>query len=158
MATTCNSSGTNRLLQRLRDDDQQTLSELFARHRERLRKMVRLRLDRRLRARFSSSAVLADVERDVARRIGEYRADPSLPFFLWLRLLVGERIQQLHRQGLGQVWDAGQELSLYRGALPEIGPENAQKTGRSSFSLEMSGVGRPVGGISDGAHQAAGIR
>ena len=76
MATTCNSSGTNRLLQRLRDDDQQTLSELFARHRERLRKMVRLRLDRRLRARFSSSAVLADVERDVARRIGEYRADP----------------------------------------------------------------------------------
>jgi serine/threonine protein kinase/Flp pilus assembly protein TadD len=119
-AASGNSSGTNRLLQRLRGDAPQALTELFGRHRERLRKMVRLRLDRRLRDRFHSSAVLDDVQREAARRIGDYQADPALPFFLWLRLLAGQRIQALHRQHLGEVWDAGHELSLYRGALPRV--------------------------------------
>src|SRR2546423_289823 len=37
MMTTCNSSGTNRLLGRARDQDRQALEELFARCRDRLR-------------------------------------------------------------------------------------------------------------------------
>jgi len=120
MATACNSSGTNRLLRRARDKDEQALAELFARSRERLRRMIRLRLDRRLRGRFQSSTVLQMVYEDAAQRFAEYLANPTLPFFLWLRLLAGQRIQALHRQHLGsQVWGEGQEISLYRGALPQ---------------------------------------
>ncbi len=121
MTLTCNSSRTNRLLQRVRSQDGVALDELFALHRERLRKMVRLRLDRRLRGQFTSSAVLQQVYTDAGRRIGEYLADPGQPVFLWLRRLTGERIQALHRQHLGaHIVDAGAELSLYRGALPEV--------------------------------------
>jgi RNA polymerase sigma-70 factor, ECF subfamily len=121
MVTTRNSSQTNRLLGRVASQDGQALDELFARHRERLRKMIRLRLDRRLRGQFSSSAVLQEVHREVGRRIAEYFANPAQPIFLWFRLLTGQCLQALHRQFLGgHILDAGQDLSLYRGALPEV--------------------------------------
>ncbi len=120
MVTACNSSETNRLLRRAHEKDQRALADLFTRNRERLRRMVRLRLDRRLRGRIDSSTVLQEVYVDASQRFAEYMADPSMPFFLWLRLLTGQKIQALHRQHLGaQVWDAGQEVLLYRGALPE---------------------------------------
>jgi RNA polymerase sigma-70 factor (ECF subfamily) len=121
MVPACNSSQTNRLLQRVSAQDGQALDELFGLHRERLRKMVRLRLDRRLRSQFTSSAVLQEVYRDASRRIGEYLAHPEQRVFLWFRTLTGQRIQELHRQHLGKhVLDAGQEFSVYRGALPEV--------------------------------------
>src|SRR5262249_19744639 len=108
------------LLRRAQAREEAALRELFEPHRERLRKMVRLRLDRRLRGQLSSSAILDEVYREAGRRIAEYQAEMGQSFFLWLRLLTGERIQALHQQHLGvQPWDGGPEVSLYRGALPE---------------------------------------
>jgi hypothetical protein len=50
----------------------------------------------------------------------EYVANPTIPFFLWLRLLTGERLVMVHRFHLStQMRDAGQEVSLHRGALPQ---------------------------------------
>jgi RNA polymerase sigma-70 factor (ECF subfamily) len=116
-----NSSRTNRLLQRLSTKDGQAPEELFALHHERLRKMIHFRLDRRLRGKIRSAEILQEVYREAGRHIDKYLADPELPFFLWLRRLTGERIQSLHLQCLGaQAQGAGQELSLYRGALPEV--------------------------------------
>src|SRR5262249_37590939 len=121
MVSACNSSQTNRLLKRVSSQDGQALEDLFGLHRERLRKMVRLRLDRRLRDRFTSSKVLEEVFRDACSRIGEYLADPRQRVFLWFRQLTGQRIQALHRQHLGtNVLDAGQDFSVYRGKLPEV--------------------------------------
>jgi RNA polymerase sigma-70 factor (ECF subfamily) len=63
---------------------------------------------------------LQDGYLDLARRAPEYFANPTLPFYVWLRLLVGQRLLALHRQHLGaQMRSAGQEVSLYRGALPQ---------------------------------------
>src|ERR671937_3080248 len=99
--------------------DQQALATLFARYRDRLRKMVRLRLDRRMAGRIDTSDVLQDAYLDVARRFPEYAAAPTVPFYLWLRALTGQRLVDLHRRHLGaEMRDAGQEVSLYRGALP----------------------------------------
>src|SRR5207244_11242581 len=43
-----------------------------------------------------------------------------MPFFLWLRFLTAQRLLILHRRHLcTQARDAGREVSLYRGALPE---------------------------------------
>jgi RNA polymerase sigma-70 factor (ECF subfamily) len=120
MVALTNSSGTNRLLQRT-GVDPRALDELFVRHRERLRKMVRLRLDRRIRGQLTSSTVLEEVHREVGRRLGEYAANPSVPFFSWLRLVTGQKLQELHRRLLGeQVGEAGGELSLFRGVLPQV--------------------------------------
>src|SRR5438093_11441136 len=113
-------SDTDDLIARVRAGDQQALAELFNRYRERLRRMVRLRLDRRLQGRLDPSDVLQEAYLDVARRAPEYAANPTLPVFLWLRLLTGQKLLALHRHHLGtQMRDAGQEVSLYRGALPQ---------------------------------------
>jgi RNA polymerase sigma-70 factor (ECF subfamily) len=43
-----------------------------------------------------------------------------MPFYLWLRFLTGQRLQLLHRHHLGvQMRDAGREVSLHRGAMPQ---------------------------------------
>jgi RNA polymerase sigma-70 factor (ECF subfamily) len=107
------------LLRRAKAGDQQALGLLFARYRDRLRKLVALRLDRRLSGRIDTSDVLQDAYLDVARRFPEYAADPAVPFYLWLRALTGQRLVDLHRRHLGaEMRDAGREVSLYRGALP----------------------------------------
>jgi RNA polymerase sigma-70 factor (ECF subfamily) len=95
-------------------------AELFAIYRDRLRLMVRLRLDRRLQGRLDPSDVLQETYFEVARRAADYAANPTMSPYLWLRFLTGQRLMQLHRQHLGtQMRDAGQEVSLYRGALPQ---------------------------------------
>jgi RNA polymerase sigma-70 factor (ECF subfamily) len=79
----------------------------------------RLRLDRRLQGRLDPADVLQETYLDVARRFPEYVADPALPFFLWLRLLTGQKLIDLHRQHLGtKMRNAGLEVSLYRGDFP----------------------------------------
>jgi RNA polymerase sigma-70 factor (ECF subfamily) len=114
-----NSAETARLLEQARASDHTALNEVFARHRERLRRMVELRLDRRLQARIDASDVIQEAYVEAFRRLGEYLAQPSYPLFLWLRLIVGERLLKLHRHHLGtQMRDAGLEVSIYRGALP----------------------------------------
>jgi len=112
-------------LRRLAAGDQQALAELFARYRDRLRRMVKLRLDRRLQGRVDASDVLQDAYLDVAQRAAEYAASPTMPVFLWLRFLTGQRLIDLHRRHLGaQMRAAGQEVSLHRGALPLASSES----------------------------------
>ena len=107
------------LLQRALGKDCAALAELFQRHRGRLEQMVRLRLDRRLQGRLDPADVLQETYLDVARRFAEYAADPPLPFYLWLRLLTGQRLIDLHRQHLGaKMRNAALEVSLYRGDFP----------------------------------------
>jgi RNA polymerase sigma-70 factor (ECF subfamily) len=131
--TNSDPSDTDDLLARVRGGDQQALAELFNRHRERLRRMVRLRLDRRLQGRVDPSDVLQEAFLDVARRAPEYAANPVMPLYLWLRFLTGQRLVALHRHHLGaQMRDAGCEVSLHRGAIPQA----------SSASLAAQLLGR----------------
>ena len=111
---------TDDLLRRAKAGDTAALGALFAHYRGRLRNMVRLRLDRRVAGRLDPSDVLQEAYLDVARRFPEYVAAPAVPFYVWLRALTGQRLLDLHRQHLGaKMRDAGQEVSLYRGALPQ---------------------------------------
>jgi RNA polymerase sigma-70 factor (ECF subfamily) len=104
----------------LRGGDPRALAALFNQYRDRLRRMVELRLDPRLRARLDASDVVQEAFIDVARDLDTYLADPKLSPLLWLRLHVGRRLTTLHRQHLGtRMRDAGLEVSLYQGALPE---------------------------------------
>ena len=75
--------------------------------------MIRLRLDRRLQGRIDSSDVLQEAYLEVARRVPEYLAQPTMPPFLWLRFLTGQTLLALHRHHLGvRMRDAAQEVSL----------------------------------------------
>jgi RNA polymerase sigma-70 factor (ECF subfamily) len=120
MSTEPPPSETLTQLQRGLHGDRQAFSEVWDVFRERLRKLVRLRMDRRLQGRIDPSDVLQEAFVDFATRAQEYVDDPSMPFYLWLRLLTGQRLKLLHRHHLGvQMRDAGREVSLHQGAMPQ---------------------------------------
>src|SRR6516164_131502 len=111
---------TRALIDRAIQGDQGAWGVLLARHRDRLRRMVSLRLDRRLQGRVDASDVIQEAMLEASHRLAEYRQNPAMPFFLWLRYLTGQRLLEQHRRHLGaQGRDAGREISLYRGAMPE---------------------------------------
>jgi RNA polymerase sigma-70 factor, ECF subfamily len=100
--------------------DESALAAPFDGSRDRLRRMIRLRLDRRLSGRVDTSDVLQDAYLDVRKRLAEHACDPAaMPFHLWLRLVAGQRLTDVHRDHLGsQMRDAGCEVSLHRGPFP----------------------------------------
>ena len=71
-------------------------------HRDRLRRMVALRLDDRLRGRIDPSDVIQEAFLEATERRPEYvlQSDP-MPSFLWLRFLTLQRLQLIHRRQLG---------------------------------------------------------
>jgi RNA polymerase sigma-70 factor, ECF subfamily len=120
MTNTANESEMTRLIEQAVGGDQQAWGQLLSRHRDRLRRMVALRIDRRLRGRVDASDVIQEASLEAARRLPEYLKNPTMPFFLWLRFLTGQRLLEQHRIHLGaKARDAGREISLYHGALPE---------------------------------------
>ena len=60
------------LLNLSRVGDDQALAKLFGKHRDRLRQMVHLRLDRRLQGRVDPSDVLQEAYLDITKRLPEY--------------------------------------------------------------------------------------
>ena len=129
-----NDSGqTSELLRRAGQGDRQAAGDLFFQHRERLRRMVQLRLDRRLQGRLDASDVLQEAYLEFSRSVADYLRNPSVQFFIWLRCITGRKLQALHRKHLGtHVRDAGREVSLHQGALPQA----------SSVSLAAQLLGR----------------
>jgi RNA polymerase sigma-70 factor, ECF subfamily len=113
------SSESIRLCRQIERGDESALLELFARYRRRLKRMVQLRLDRRLQGRLDASDVLQEAYIDVARRAREYLESRSMPVFLWLRWITGQRLVTIHRKHLGsKARDVGMEVSLRHGSLP----------------------------------------
>jgi RNA polymerase sigma-70 factor (ECF subfamily) len=113
-------SETTRLVALAAQGDGRAWGQLLERHRDRLRRMIAMRLDLRLQGRVDPSDVIQGGYLAASRRFAEYVKDPAaMPFFLWLRFLVGQELQDQHRLHLGaQARDAGREVSLYRGAMP----------------------------------------
>jgi RNA polymerase sigma-70 factor (ECF subfamily) len=113
-------SDPDALLARATAGDANALADLFTGYRERLKRMVALRLDRRLTGRVDPSDIIQEAFLEVHKRFKEYARDASVPFFLWLRLVTGQKLTDCHRHHLGaKMRDAGQEVSLYRGAMPQ---------------------------------------
>jgi RNA polymerase sigma-70 factor (ECF subfamily) len=96
------------------------LAQLFEQRRTQLRRMVALRLDHRLQGRIDPSDVIQEAYLEASVRLGDYQKNPAMPLFVWLRFITAQKLLVFHRRHLGaQVRDAGREVSLYRGALPE---------------------------------------
>src|SRR5437870_9707080 len=147
---TGDSSETDKLLHCAAQGDKERWGDLLARHRERLRRMVALRLDHRLQGRIDPSDVIQEAYLEASNRLADYLRQPSMPFFLWLRFITGQKLLELHRHHLGaQARDAGREVSLYRGALPE--------TSSAALAAQLLGhltqLPRPVDGAVAPVHR-----
>lgn len=78
--------------------DRSAVDALFAQHRDRLRSMVRLRMDRRLAARMDPSDVVQEALLEAAGKLPEYLATRPVPFYPWLRRLAWEKLVKLHER------------------------------------------------------------
>ena len=73
-------------------------------------------MDPRLNGRVSPSDVLQEAYLDAVQRVPHFLSKPEMPFHVWLRLVTGQRLIDVHRQHLGaQMRSVGQEVSLDRG-------------------------------------------
>jgi RNA polymerase sigma-70 factor (ECF subfamily) len=107
-------------LQRAVGGDQAAWAQVLAPHRNRLRRMVALRLDQRLRGRIDPSDVLQEAFLQAAQAWPKYLERPEQPVFHWLRWLTGMALQLVHRQHLGvRARDAGREVQLLDRPWPE---------------------------------------
>lgn len=81
-----------------RRGDDAALGELLRRHRPRLERMIRFRLDPRLRSRIDESDVLQETLIATSRAIGRYVPQESVPFYAWLRQIAWRQLRRLTRQ------------------------------------------------------------
>ena len=108
------------LLVQAEQGDREPLVGFLQGYRDRLLRMVRLRMDRRLLGRIDASDVVQEAYADACDRLEDYLRKRDMPLFLWLRFLTAQRLLILHRRHLGTAArDAGREVSIHRGALPE---------------------------------------
>jgi RNA polymerase sigma-70 factor (ECF subfamily) len=77
------------------------LGTLLTQHRDKLKRMVRCRLDHRLQGRIDPSDVVQDAYIEAAKRYPEYHREEKMPFYLWLRFLTVQQLLIVHRQHLG---------------------------------------------------------
>lgn len=92
------SPDTEELLRQASRGDAEAREGLLRRHRDRLRKMIAWRLDRRLAPRVDPSDVVQEVLLEASHKLDRYLRDRPLPFFPWLRSLAGEHLATLHRR------------------------------------------------------------
>ncbi|HKB39485.1 MAG TPA: sigma-70 family RNA polymerase sigma factor [Gemmataceae bacterium] len=91
---------TDVLIQRLHGGDATARDELLTRHRDRLRQMVAVRMDRRLMSRIDPSDVVQEALAEACLKLPRYLEDRPIPFYPWLRQIAWERLVKLHRRHL----------------------------------------------------------
>jgi RNA polymerase sigma-70 factor (ECF subfamily) len=89
---------TNELLRRARRGDASAVQQLMRSHRDQLRRMVVVHLDRRLAARLDPSDIVQETMAEAARKLPDYLADRPLPFYPWLRRLALEKLLEMRRR------------------------------------------------------------
>ena len=93
--------GDTELVQRLTHGDRSALEELLNRHRGRLKRMVRLRLNRKLQGRIDASDVIQEAWLQANHSLDDYLRNPDMPFFLWLLEPASEGLTTL---GFSRGW------------------------------------------------------
>lgn len=86
------------LLDRVRSGDADAVNSLLKRHRDVIKQMIDRRMDRGVRQRVDASDIVQDVMIEANRRLGDYLANPTMPFQLWLRHMARDRLVDAHRR------------------------------------------------------------
>jgi RNA polymerase sigma-70 factor, ECF subfamily len=89
---------TVELLAGARAGDPTAIDQLLDRHRDSLRRMVGMRLDKQVTRRVDVSDVVQDVLVEANRRLQDYLENPAMAFHLWIRQIAKDRIIDAHRR------------------------------------------------------------
>jgi RNA polymerase sigma-70 factor (ECF subfamily) len=91
-------SHIEQLLERAAGGDAAACQELLVCHRQRLKQMVIVRMDRRLAARLDPSDVVQEVLTEAFQKMSDFLRKRPLPFYGWLRQLAWERLVKLQER------------------------------------------------------------
>jgi RNA polymerase sigma-70 factor (ECF subfamily) len=80
--------------------DRSASFDLLHQHRDRLRKMVAVRMDPRLAARVDPSDVVQDAMWEASQKLPAYLKDRPMPLYPWLRQIAWERLMHLNQKHL----------------------------------------------------------
>jgi RNA polymerase sigma-70 factor (ECF subfamily) len=89
---------TEELIARATEGDEEAQQRLLLRHKDRLRRMVAVRMDRRLVARLDPSDVVQEALADAFLKLPIYLRERPLPFYPWLRHIAWKRLLKLHQR------------------------------------------------------------
>jgi RNA polymerase sigma-70 factor (ECF subfamily) len=78
--------------------DEHARGQLLERHRQRLRRMVAVRMDPRLAGRADPSDVVQEALVEATAKLPAFLCERPLPFYPWLRRLAWERLLTLQRR------------------------------------------------------------
>src|SRR3954466_5551695 len=91
---------TSALLASAAAGDAHARDRLLGRHRDRLRRMVAVRLDGRLAPRVDPSDLIQETLAEAAVRLSDFLRERPLPFYPWLRQIAWDRLVAAHRRHL----------------------------------------------------------
>jgi RNA polymerase sigma-70 factor (ECF subfamily) len=95
------------------------LDDILNKNRQRLRRLIDLRIDRRLQARVDASDVIQETFIEATKRFDGYADERAVSPYVWLRFLACQKLNQLHRKHLGaQARAADREVSVNQ----QVGP------------------------------------
>jgi RNA polymerase sigma-70 factor, ECF subfamily len=108
---------TQELLAKVKQGESAAVDQLLARHREPVRRMIDMRLDRAIARRVDASDIAQEVLLEASRRLRDYLRRPDLPFHLWLRHIARDHIIDAHRRHrLAQRRSVDREKALQAGS------------------------------------------
>jgi RNA polymerase sigma-70 factor (ECF subfamily) len=103
------------LLTSLRCGNRAAVGDLFELHRERLLRVVHVRLSPRLRQRVDTADVVQETYLVASKRIDEFLSQQEGSLFVWLRFLAVQKVVDLHREHL---------RAMKRSMAREVGAEH----------------------------------
>ncbi len=86
------------LIDRVSHGDQAAFGPLMEMHAARIRRMISVRMDARLKGRLDESDVYQELQLDVIHRLPEYAEKRETGFFEWLRFLGRQKLAELSRR------------------------------------------------------------
>ncbi len=101
-------------------------------YRDRLRRMLRLRMDPRVAPRVDASDILQEAFVEVTQRLSYYLEDAKLPFFLWVRYLTAQKLLQVHRHHL----DAGRRDAKREQRVSRVQGPDATSMSMASLAVD----------------------
>ena len=108
-------------MQRAATQDADAMAELMAMHRDRLRKMVAVRLDQRLSPRLDPSDVVQETMLKAVAKMPEYLKDRPIEFYPWLRQLAWDQmVDSFRKHVVAQRRSVDREIDMDRDLIPAL--------------------------------------
>jgi RNA polymerase sigma-70 factor, ECF subfamily len=128
------------LFERARGGDRDAEAAILDGQRDRLRRLIARRLDRRLAARVDPSDVVQEALVDASLRLSTYLQNPPLPLLPWLYQFAVERLAKLHRYHI-----RASKRSVDRERPPPGSPSNESE--RAAVHRLVAGGTSPSGRV-----------